>query len=537
MRVNFSGQPSDSSSNFESSVVTNVTGPLYLRGNPTSPLEASPKQYVDNILSNLSASNIKTGIIPASRLPAYTGDIISATGSGIFNLSATGVTAGTYVKLTVNLKGRVVGVGSLTNDDIPIVSWSKITTDKPTTLAGYGITDGVSVSGGILPGNLTLNKDPVDPLHAANKQYVDNLLAKGVELSTGNIIKRPVAASPSGFLRCNGGELLKTEYPALYSVIGDSFNVELTVGSGQPWRQQYAFNTSQSGDITGWTTGTSLSAVSSLGEVAVTKNRVYLIKSPGGDGVSGVLTAPINADGTLGTWASAGNIPAAMFDSQAVVTKNRVYVIGGQDNAGAKNSVFTAPINVDGTLGAWDTGPSLPVELSSFISIVVSNKIYLFGRNSGSQVSFTTVINPDGTIGTWKTYTPLPYNVSHSESVVTKNRVYSLGGYIGGNYVSNVYTAPINADGTLGAWTTGTSLPIPLSGNRVIVTSSRIYSLGGHTTGNTILSSVYVAPFSGGMNDYMSIVDTTYTSTTPDKFRLPDLSYLEDGTKYYFIKT
>ena len=26
-------------------------------------------------------------------------------------------------------------------------------------------------------------------------------------------------------------------------------------------------------------------------------------------------------------------------------------------------------------------------------------------------------------------------------------------------YVSTVYTAPINADGTLGTWTTGTSLP------------------------------------------------------------------------------
>ncbi|MBW7887462.1 MAG: hypothetical protein H3C35_03750 [Bacteroidetes bacterium] len=54
---------------------------------------------------------------------------------------ATIVSAGTYTKVTVDAKGRVTGGASLAAGDIPSLDWSKITSGKPTTLSGYGITD------------------------------------------------------------------------------------------------------------------------------------------------------------------------------------------------------------------------------------------------------------------------------------------------------------------------------------------------------------------------------------------------------------
>lgn len=57
---------------------------------------------------------------------------------------ATVGTAGTYTKVTVDAYGRVTGHASLAATDIPNLPWSKITSGKPTTLAGYGITDGVN---------------------------------------------------------------------------------------------------------------------------------------------------------------------------------------------------------------------------------------------------------------------------------------------------------------------------------------------------------------------------------------------------------
>ena len=69
-------------------------------------------------------------------------------------LANSGVTAGTYTKLTVDAKGRATVGGSLVAADIPNLDWSKITTGKPTTLAGYGITNAISTTGGSIVGTL-----------------------------------------------------------------------------------------------------------------------------------------------------------------------------------------------------------------------------------------------------------------------------------------------------------------------------------------------------------------------------------------------
>ena len=91
--------------------------------------------------------------LAAARTIASTGDVswsVSFDGSGNVTssavLSETGVAAGTFTKVTVDAKGRVVSASTLTAADIPSLSWSKITSGKPTTIAGYGITDAVNVS-------------------------------------------------------------------------------------------------------------------------------------------------------------------------------------------------------------------------------------------------------------------------------------------------------------------------------------------------------------------------------------------------------
>ena len=58
-------------------------------------------------------------------------------------LADSGVKAGTYPKVQVNAKGIVVGAQALSAQDIPGLDWSKITSGKPNTLNGYGITDAI----------------------------------------------------------------------------------------------------------------------------------------------------------------------------------------------------------------------------------------------------------------------------------------------------------------------------------------------------------------------------------------------------------
>ena len=104
---------------------------------------ANVDNTADAVKNVLSATKLTT-----ARTLSLSGD---ASGSASFDGSAnaaismtlanSGVTAGTYPKVTVDAKGRVTAGAALAATDVPSLDWSKITTGKPTTLSGYGITD------------------------------------------------------------------------------------------------------------------------------------------------------------------------------------------------------------------------------------------------------------------------------------------------------------------------------------------------------------------------------------------------------------
>ena len=72
---------------------------------------------------------------------------------------------GTFNATTIYQNGTAIGSlafkNSLVASDIPNLSWSKITSGKPTTLGGYGITDALSTSGGTITGTLRLGNPDV----------------------------------------------------------------------------------------------------------------------------------------------------------------------------------------------------------------------------------------------------------------------------------------------------------------------------------------------------------------------------------------
>lgn len=88
---------------------------------PSLSTDAATKAYVDGAAANISAG---TGLTKS-------GNIIS--------IDNTGVAAGTYKSVTVNLQGQVTS-GS-----------------NPTTLSGYGITDALNTSGGTMFGGITFS--------------------------------------------------------------------------------------------------------------------------------------------------------------------------------------------------------------------------------------------------------------------------------------------------------------------------------------------------------------------------------------------
>ena len=154
--------------------------------------------------------------------------------------------------------------------------------------------------------------------------------------------------------------------------------------NGSPHRQQYWENTSQTTDITNWTTGTSLPGALGYSQAIITNSRVYLLGGYSGSVLSTVYTAPINSDGTLGTWTTGTSLPGALVYSQAIITNSRVYLLGGHNGSDYTSTVYTAPINSDGTLGTWTTGTSLPGALVYSQAIITNSRVYLLGGHNVS---------------------------------------------------------------------------------------------------------------------------------------------------------
>ena len=99
----------------------------YLTTNKYLTQSAADSRYVTSSRKVIAGTGLSGG-------GALTSDVT-------LSLDTSGVVAGTYTKVMVDSYGRVTSGTNLSATDIPNLDWSKITTGKPTTLAGYGITD------------------------------------------------------------------------------------------------------------------------------------------------------------------------------------------------------------------------------------------------------------------------------------------------------------------------------------------------------------------------------------------------------------
>lgn len=482
-----------------------TTEPVTLSRNPQGANEAATKHYIDSKSDNISVTIFASGVMPVGRLPAFTGDIVKVEGNGETTIKSTGVSSGDYPKVTVNSKGQVTSGTSLLEGDIPSLPWGKLTSDIPTTLGGYGINNALSLNGGTMTGPLKIGSIGESLKNLVHKAYIDQLVANGGNgVDIGDVVYKLTNITPEGFLKANGGAISKTTYADLYSVIGDKFassSDKRPIGSGRPWQQQYEINLDQTSNITGWENVGNLPITLANSQAIVTKNRVYLLGGRNSSHLSNTYFAPINEDGTLGSWTQGANLPVVISDSNLVVTKNRAYLLGGYNgNIDAISTVLTAPINQDGTLGTWVIGTNLPVGIGGSQVIMTRNRVYLLGGHFGrsfTDIVLTAPINEDGTLGTWVSGTSLRENLAISQAVVTKNKVYLLGGNSSIGFSNSIHKATINADGTISNWTlhsivVGLNIPTKLAASQVLVTKNRVYLLGGQTdTGRT--ANIYSA--------------------------------------------
>lgn len=267
-----------------------------------------------------------------------------------------------------------------------------------------------------------------------------------------------------------------------------------------------------------------------------------------------VQYAKINSDGSLGTWSTTQALPSARYyaTQTAAVYNGYIYYAGGYDNTGTRQStVYYAKLNGDGTVGTWNTTTSLgsggPGAVAEGETVAANGYLYYIGGNNGASdlaTSYYAKINADGTVGTWtSTGLTLPSNLGDFQAVVANGYIYTIGGWAGGGGSTNdIFSAKLNSNGTLSGtganWYTpsnATSNSLPgagLNDMSAVVANGTLYIIAGSTTGGgTPTQAVYYTQLPA---DGSANLNPLVTGSSIPAVRWKGTATYANGYIYYF---
>ena len=288
-------------------------------------------------------------------------------------------------------------------------------------------------------------------------------------------------------------------------------------------------------DVGSWLTATVLPQTLA-GHKTVTWNDRYVYMVGGFNNTSYVNTvyvATIQSGGISG-WTALNALPTALRDPAVLIGTNTIYVLGGKNDTQVFNTIYYAAINTDGTIGAWQTSAvTLPVNLWGHTATYMMGAIYVIGGSSSltENTALNTVyyakVNALNTLSAFVAGTNLPTACNRHSTVTYNSKLYVLGGYNNsGTKANTVYIATPGLDGSTGAWSTGTNLPVAISNHSSVVTNGLITVMAG-AVGATLSNTVYFANA-----DAVSLAWTTSGNVMYD-FTKDGSAFTGNGQIYY----
>ena len=209
-----------------------------------------------------------------------------------------------------------------------------------------------------------------------------------------------------------------------------------------------------------------------------------------------VQFAPINSNGTVGTWTASSYFNNPRHNHTTVLYNGYMYILGGL-NTVSLNDVQFARVNANGSVGAWNYTHASINDGTTFVSgftsirnnhasVAYNGYIYVLGGFASPTYFGDTQyapINADGTIGTWVTNaTNFTIARANFASVAFNGYIYVIGGCSVGTcttYQSDVQSAPINADGSIGTWATTNAFTTARMEHTAVVYDGYLYVVGG----------------------------------------------------------
>jgi hypothetical protein len=343
-----------------------------------------------------------------------------------------------------------------------------------------------------------------------------------------------LAASAFFFISCggsSGSNVAPPPVPAIQSV-NDSTDpsspiglpIEINGSGFQSAPGQVIFTQSSSGitatvtpNAGGWSdTGIAVTVPTGNGtnNFTVPGTVTVAVKTSGGTSNSVTLTLiqtlTFNVNNV--TWTTTAALPTAMTGLRAAaipVNDTSAYVVttGGYDGTGNTSDVLVGPLDPTGQISGWMASPNvLPetiahhamVEANSGNSLVATGTafIYVIGGQvlstdapGGTTDVYNASFDPaTGAVGTWsKLSSSLPESLVGPAATLFNGYVYVVGGLLqNGSPSTDVFSAPVKSDGTLGTWTKSTNAyPTAVSFATAFGFAGKLYVIDGDGASST----------------------------------------------------
>ncbi len=186
-----------------------------------------------------------------------------------------------------------------------------------------------------------------------------------------------------------------------------------------------------------------------------------------------------------------------------------VYCVGGTDpNGGPSQDVYYAAVGATGNISSWSSGSySYPQIVANESCVASSAYVYCVGGTHDSTYddtpdSYFAPVNANGSVGAWTQTTSYPIAIDTESCVASTGYIYCVGGYneTDGTYAdsvtsNSVWYAPISSSG-IGTWTETTDYPSGTYLPTCASASGYIYCVGGFDENGNPVNLVYYAPLS-----------------------------------------
>jgi hypothetical protein len=227
------------------------------------------------------------------------------------------------------------------------------------------------------------------------------------------------------------------------------------------------------------------------------------------------------------TWAKTTSLPTALAGLRAVgvpgTTSTSAFVVVTDGTLGAAWTIAANPLPQSRAHhGMVEADPTnSPVPANSRFVYVIGGQQNLTDTQGTATVLSASVDPATGAVGAWTTLssTPLPQALVGPAVTIFNGYIYVVGGWtMAGTPSANVYSAAVQSDGTLSAWTTsGSSYPTAVSFATVFGSGSNLYVLGGDSqispdpnsqTGAGINNATYASALNGKVGTWTSTNST-----------------------------